>query len=59
MKCMKSLGMMRMYDSEEKALFFVATLFGVTIDRAYEWRVVRVFMMLSARVGGISVRRPR
>ena len=47
------------YDAEERALFWVAETFGVSIDAAYRSRLVRVFMKLSARASGSSVRRPR
>jgi hypothetical protein len=47
------------YDLEERVLFWCARVMRVSIDRAYSSRVVRCFMRLSARLSGISVRRPR
>ena len=47
------------YDLEERVLFGVVRATGVTVDRAYSWMLVRIFMRLSAILGGNSVKRPR
>ena len=47
------------YDSEERLLVLLAWAFGISVDRAYRMRLVRLLMRASASLCGSSVIRPR